>query len=214
MPRESAILLIMIGGPSRDRAAERREATRREIVDAAWDVARELGLADVTLNAIADRVGMRAPSLYTHFSSKHAIYDAMYEQAWVTYEAGMDDAENRLPSQPRAALKFVAVTFFDFATADLARHQLMNLRTIPGFEPSPAAHQPAVRVYERLRTFMTGIGVTDDGSVDLYTALIGGLIDQQWANDPGSDRWRKLLDRAVDMYANELGLPDAREEQR
>ena len=29
---------------------------------------------------------MRAPSLYTHFASKHAIYDAMFGQAWSEFE--------------------------------------------------------------------------------------------------------------------------------
>ena len=29
---------------------------------------------------------MRAPSLYTHFESKNAIYDAMFGQAWRDYE--------------------------------------------------------------------------------------------------------------------------------
>ena len=28
---------------------------------------------------------MRAPSLYTHFPSKHAIYDAMFADAWTQY---------------------------------------------------------------------------------------------------------------------------------
>ena len=46
-----------------------------------------------------------------------------------------------------------------------------------------------------------------DADVDLYTALIAGLVDQQWANDPGGARWARLLDRAIDMYADNLDLP-------
>ena len=48
-------------------------------------MAREQGLAQLTLREVAGRVGMRAPSLYTHFSSKHAIYDAMFADAWTQY---------------------------------------------------------------------------------------------------------------------------------
>ena len=76
----------MLGEPSRDRAAERREATRREIIDVAWEMAQEKGLAEFTLRDVAARVGMRAPSIYTHFESKHAIYDAMFGQGWTEYE--------------------------------------------------------------------------------------------------------------------------------
>ena len=41
--------------------------------------------------------------------------------------------------------------------------------------------------------------------LDLWTALVGGLATQQVSNDPGGDRWRRLVDRAVDMFvATEL----------
>src|SRR5215469_10679796 len=74
--------LTMVVLPNRDRKAERREATRREILDTAWEIARRDSLAAVTLREVAERIGMRSPSLYTHFDSKNAIYDAMFAQAW------------------------------------------------------------------------------------------------------------------------------------
>ncbi|TMK84168.1 MAG: helix-turn-helix transcriptional regulator, partial [Actinobacteria bacterium] len=64
----------------RDRRAERREATKAEILDAAWEVVRAEGLAALSLRDLAAKVGMRAPSLYSYFDSKHAIYDAMFLQ--------------------------------------------------------------------------------------------------------------------------------------
>jgi AcrR family transcriptional regulator len=59
----------MLGIPNCDRVAERRAATHREIIDAAWEVAREQGLAQLTLRDVAERVGMKAPSLYSHVDS-------------------------------------------------------------------------------------------------------------------------------------------------
>lgn len=41
----SAKVLIMLGTPIHDRQAERREATRAEIIAAAWAIAEEKGLA-------------------------------------------------------------------------------------------------------------------------------------------------------------------------
>ena len=87
-------------------------------------------------------MGIKAPSLYSHFASKHAIYDAMFGEAWTEFLEF--DRSVTLPDSPRAALRVMARTFFDFATADLARHQLMNLRIIPGFTPSEASYAPAV----------------------------------------------------------------------
>ena len=70
----------MLGEPMRNRRAERRDATRAEILDAAWAQVRADGLAALSLRDLARSVGMQAPSLYGYFESKHAIYDAMYAQ--------------------------------------------------------------------------------------------------------------------------------------
>jgi AcrR family transcriptional regulator len=169
-------------------------------------VAREHGLAALTLRQVAERVGMRTPSLYSHFDSKHAIYDAMFGEAWLEYGAVMTVMP--VPAAPRARLRLMGRTFFDFATADLARHQLMNDRVIPDFTPTAENYAPAVQVYARMQELLAGIGIRDAGDVDLFTALLSGLIHQQWANDPGGTRWAALVDRAMDMYADALGLPE------
>ncbi len=197
----------MLGTPSRDRVAERRSATRREILDAAWEVARDHGLAQITLRDVAQRVAMRAPSLYSHFDSKNAIYDAMFADACTECLAVMRATADKIPNDARAAIRLYSRTFFDFAVSDLARHQLMNQRTIPGFEPSPEAYAPAVEALDDLHAHLARYGVTRQEDVDLSIALVGGLIDLQLANDPGGDRYSRLLDRVVDMYADNLGLP-------
>lgn len=191
--------------PNRDRRAERREATRREILDAAWDIAHRDGIAAITLREIAERIGMRPPSLYSHFDSKTALYDAMYAQSW---QQAIDHLSSiTYPEHPRAALLAETQAFFDFATADLARNQLMNQRVIHDFEPSPAAYAVAVDAYARMRDFLRGIGVRRQADLDLWTALLSGHIDQQHANDPGGKRWRKQLPRIVDMFCDEVGIP-------
>jgi hypothetical protein len=74
----------------------------------------------------------------------------MFGRDWTQCLAGLD-ALGSMPRSPRAAVKTLARAFFDFAAADLARHQLMNQRTIPGFVPSAEAYAPAVEVLERAR---------------------------------------------------------------
>jgi AcrR family transcriptional regulator len=150
---------------------------------------------------------MRAPSLYTHFDSKHAIYDAMFGQAWSQSLALFESVEDQAPRDGREALRFAARTFFDFAVSDLPRHQLMNLRTIPGFEPSAEAYAPAVATLDLARELFARHGITAQEDLDLYTAVVGGLVDAQHANDPGGERWSRLLDRAVDMLADDFDLP-------
>lgn len=197
----------MIVSPKRDRKTERREATRREILEAAWDAAHESSLASLTLRDIAARVGMQQPSLYSHFVSKNAIYDAMFEQAWRTLLDQFRGAVDDLPTEPRARLSAIAERYFDFAVADLARHQLMDVSVIPGFHPSPQAYAPAMEAYGLMQEELRGLGITSGEDADLFTALIGGLVSQQLANDPGGQRWRRLIPRVMSMFADDLDLP-------
>ena len=197
----------MIVKPNRDRRTERHEAIRQEILDAAWDAAHESSIAGLTLRDIAARVGMQQPSLYSHFASKQAIYDAMFKQAWQAY---LDDARKAiggLPAEPRARLIAIAEHYFDFAVADLPRHQLMDVNIVPNFRPSREAYAPAVAVYGLMLDQLRGMGIARDEDADIYTALLGGLVNQQLANDPGGRRWRRLIPRVMNMYADDLGLP-------
>ena len=200
----------MLGNTNRDRKTERRSATRREIVDAAWTVAREKGLATVTLRDVADVVGMRPPSLYTHFGSKHAIYDAMFGDAWTQFAEYRKTVEDAEPATSRAAMRFYARVFFDFAVEFPARHQLMNLRTIPDFTPTPDAYAPSVAVMTDFVARMARHGVERQADIDLFTAIVGGMVDSQLANDPGGSRWSDLLDRAINMFADNVGITDER----
>ncbi len=158
----------------------------------------------MTLRDIADRVGMQPPSLYSHFASKSAIYDAMFAQAWDAYYDSALKVVDSLPHDQRGRLLFVAEHYFDFAVADLARHQLMDVRTVPDYTPSPAAYEASLRVYEMGRQQLSFLHQDDH---DVFTALIAGLIGQQLANDPGGRRWRRLLPRVINMLADDLHLP-------
>lgn len=199
----------MLAEPMRDRAAERRAATRQDILEAAWTLARERGLSDWTLRDVANRIGMRAPSLYSHFTSKLAIYDAMFGQAWSEYEEHVRAARvaEDPAGSPRQIVKSQSHLFFDFAVADLARYQLMNQRSVRGFTPSAESFAPSQRVVHMTLEMLAGMGVRDRGSAEIWFALLGGLVDQQLANDPGGHSRKELLDRAVDMWADSVGLP-------
>ena len=58
--------------------AKRREARVAGIVECAWELAREQGIAGISLHGLARAVGIRQPSRYEYFDSKHALYDAMF----------------------------------------------------------------------------------------------------------------------------------------
>lgn len=189
---------IRAASPATDRRAVRREATKVEILDAAWALVREQGLGALSLRDLAARVGMRAPSLYQYFPSKHAIYDAMFAQG--TRQALDAVGDPVATCDVRAVLRDNAHRMFEFTTSDPVRAQLLFQRPIPGFEPSPEAYAPAVEMHARVSALMAQLGITDPDAMDIWTALIAGLTDQQLANDPGGTRWARLVDRSVDMF--------------
>jgi AcrR family transcriptional regulator len=187
----------MIVSSNRDRRAERREATKAEILDAAWGLVRAEGLAALNLRDLAAKVGMRPPSLYSYFASKHAIYDAMFLQGNLElldrFEA-MPDYED-----PGEALRAGAGVFVQFGVEDPARAQLLFMRTIPGFEPSQATYEVALRVVELGKARIKRYGIPVE-FFDLWTALVSGLVWQQISNEPGGSRWTRWIDDIVEMF--------------
>ena len=192
----------MLDNSITDRSAARREATKAEILDAAWEIVRAEGLAALSLRDLARKVGMRAPSLYQYFDSKHAIYDAMFAQG----NRELLERYGRLGPSGDAVrdLRAGARLFVEFSAEDPARYQLLFQRTIPGFEPSPGSYAIAVEILELGRGRLAAAGFTDQQALDLYTGMVAGLAAQQTANEPGGTRWIRLVDEAVEMYVNHM----------
>jgi AcrR family transcriptional regulator len=188
----------VLGNPIRDRRAERREATRAEILAAAWDLVRAEGLAALSLRDLAACVGMQAPSLYSYFESKHAIYDAMFAQGAREFLEVQDRLA--LTGDPATDLKAGLRSFVGFCTSNPVRYQLLFQRTIPGFEPSPGSFAISVAGLAATRDRLAGMGFIDPEVLDLLTAIGTGITDQQISNDPDGDRWIRLIDEAMDMF--------------
>jgi AcrR family transcriptional regulator len=188
--------------PRTDRRAARRQATKDEIIEAAWALARTRGLAGFSLRDLAEAVEMRAPSLYQYFASKDAIYDAMFGHGMrqaLAYVCAPIETHDR-----KEALRENGRRVVEFSTSDPARAQLLFQRPIPGFEPSPESYAPAVEMSARVEALLAEHGISDPDAMDLWTAVMSGLINQQLANDPGGTRWTRLVDRTVDMFLAEV----------
>jgi AcrR family transcriptional regulator len=177
----------------------RRRSARAAIVDAAWSLVRDDGLAALSIRELAARAGITTPTVYAYFDSKHAIYDAMFQESNEELLRRMQVVRDTAGT-PNERFLLGARGFVEFALEDLSRCQLLFLRTLPGFEPSPEAYAPAVLVLELARERLAEIGITRPEMLDIWTALLSGIMQQQWANDPGGDRWKKLLDDVIAMY--------------
>ena len=186
----------------RDRRHVRHEATKHEILDAAWKMVRADGLNGLSLRALGRAVDMEPQSLYTYFASKHAVYDHLFADGNRQLLTRFERIE--VSDDPSQVLSALARFFVSFAAEDRARYELLFMRTIPDFEPSPESYAIAVEVFARGRSALAAVGFGDDADFDLWTALVAGLASQQLANDPDGSRYIRLIDDAVAMFTEHV----------
>jgi AcrR family transcriptional regulator len=123
-----------------------RSARAEEVVAVARRLLEDEGAATLTMRRRADRVGIRAPSLYKHFPDKAALEAAVIatglEDAAAAFEATVDAA-----ADPLTAL---AAAYRQFALDHPHLYRLMNTGPLPrehlppGLEDRTAA--PLLRV--------------------------------------------------------------------
>lgn len=192
----------MTPSPATDRRRERHEAKRSTIVDEAWKLARRDGLGAISLRDLAAQVDLRQPSLYAYFDSKLALYDAMFadgNRKLLAATAALPDRDD-----PIEALIELVEAIIRFSTEDPVRHELLFHRPVPGFEPSAESYAIAQEFYELASGRVVAAGANSPDDLDLFTAIVAGLSDQQVANDSGGQRWVRLSRRAMQMYLADI----------
>jgi AcrR family transcriptional regulator len=191
---------MMAAGPDRWKA--RHQAKRAEILVQAWLLAHRDGLAAISLRDLADSVGLRQPSLYVYFDSKLNLYDAMFADGYRQLLSFV--AKRRYVGDPRRALARFLGDLVQFSSDDIVRHQMLFQRTIPGFEPSAEAFALALEFYEIARQLLAVAGVTEQRSIDIFSAMANGLAHQQVANEPGGKRWVRLAGQVTEMFLTDI----------
>lgn len=193
--------------PTRDRRSRRRDARKASILAAAWNLARRDGLLGISLRDLADKVDLAQPSLYSYFASKNELYDEMFAEG--NRQLIVEVHGEPFSDDPTQALSELVRRCVQFATTDPIRYELLFLRPVPGFEPSAASYAIAEDFYRSSAEMISAAGVTDQADIDLLTAIISGLSNQQVANDPGGGRWVVLASRAVEMFLAGVTNPTA-----
>ena len=95
----------------------------REILEAALDLVERGGLEALTMRALADSLGMRAPSLYKHFPDKASLEAGLAAIGLEAFAERLEGAEASLPS--------VAREYRAFALARPELYRLLTARRLP-----------------------------------------------------------------------------------
>jgi AcrR family transcriptional regulator len=203
-----------------DRRQRRRQETMGEVLDHAAEIMAEQGVAGLSVGEVARRMGIRPPSLYGYFPSKHALYDALFARgAEMVLDHFRADAEAlSVPGQSLAdVLLQAAESFVGWSIEHPAYTQLLFWRPVPGFTPSAEAYAPAVELVKLSQGWFAGLQqhglIRADADIDHahrdWTILTAGVVSQQLANAPGeglaAGRFTAALPDLVAMFARHYG---------
>lgn len=194
---------------------ERRQQNHAQMIDDILLIAREMmqadGVAALSFNAIARRLGMKPPSLYTYFDSKHAIYDALFRMGFEKFGRKMEEETVR-GEGVRRFLHSTITAYMTFALDNPDLFQLMFQRPVPGFVPSDESlelsfgnlQQGRDAVRDELRRHNIEMQTPINENVDLIISLMHGLTELQLANSPdspvGEGRFGSLIDQSVQLF--------------
>jgi AcrR family transcriptional regulator len=123
-----------------------------DIVAAGRELLEAGGLDAVTMLAVAERVGVRAPSLYKRFADRGALIGAIGSAALADLTAALEPFV-RDPDPASGMLK-TASAFRTFAKANPHAYELLFMNLPPGSRPpaelNASAAAPLLEVTERL----------------------------------------------------------------
>jgi AcrR family transcriptional regulator len=195
------------------RKQRNREATIQSILDAARAIMREEGVAALSMQELARRMDMRAPSLYNYFSGKMDLYDALFRlgfQLWDEYITRMSDGSASFQDEVHK----VITSYMSFALDNPELYQLCFERPVPGFIPSPESLELSFgilnRASQRVEHYRDEIDtdLTTEQIVNIVIAISHGLTSLHLANEPhlpiGQGRFGSLIPVALDMIQKSI----------
>jgi AcrR family transcriptional regulator len=118
----------------------------REIVAAARRLLEEEGWEALSMRRLADRLGIRAPSIYKHLPDKQALESALVSDGFEEQAAAFEQAAAAAGDEPLAA---IATAYRTFAADHPHLYRLMTERPLQRDRLAPGVEDRAARtVYD------------------------------------------------------------------
>lgn len=175
----------------------KQEDTKHKIIENALELFALRGYDAVSVGDIAKSVGIKAPSLYNHFPSKQAIFDAIVEDTARQYEADTGKINIHVQNAAQDISVFTGITedvlfeklrqIFEYSLHNKTVSRFRRMMTIEQFRSPELAELYSERYVERLIAYHSGIfraliatGEIADGDTEalamMYVAPVLALI--------------------------------------
>ena len=145
----------------------KQEDTKQKILDKALELFSANGYDSVSVGEIAAAVGIKAPSLYNHFPSKRAIFDAIVESTAAQYEADTGKIDIHVQNASQDIPVFTQITadtlfekvrqIFEYSLHNELISQFRRMMTIEHFRSPELAALYSKRYVDRILAYHAGI---------------------------------------------------------
>ena len=145
----------------------KQEDTKQKILDKALELFAAQGYDAVSVGQIAEAVGIKAPSLYNHFPSKQAIFDALVASTAARYEADTDRIDIHVQNAQQDIPVFTEISaeglfekvrqIFEYSLHDPVISRFRRMMTIEQFRSPELAALYSRRYVERILNYHAGI---------------------------------------------------------
>lgn len=188
-----------------------RGNTRKEILEASLELFSVQGFEATSISQIADAVGIRKASLYSHFESKQAILDALLKEVLEQYaarsvfaRADWEKDADALPATPDAAVQMI-LGQLRYILHDPTISRARKMLVIEQFRNPELAKLQTAQNYTDVLQYFTGLiqclirrGVLAEDDPQIMAAQLCLPISA----------WINLCDREPEREAELMALAD------
>lgn len=145
----------------------KQEDTKQRILNRALELFAAKGYDSVSVGEIAGAVGIKAPSLYNHFSGKQAIFDAIVESTAAQYEADTGKIDIHVENAARDVPVFAEITaeglfekvrqIFEYSLHNQCIRRFRRMMTMEQFRSPELAALYSERYVDRVLAYHAGI---------------------------------------------------------
>ncbi len=145
----------------------KQEDTKQRILNKALELFAAKGYDSVSVGEIAGAVGIKAPSLYNHFSGKQAIFDAIVESTAAQYEADTGKIDIHVENAARDVPVFAEITaeglfekvrqIFEYSLHNQCIRRFRRMMTMEQFRSPELAALYSERYVDRVLAYHAGV---------------------------------------------------------
>ena len=191
----------------------KQEDTKQKIMAKALELFSANGYDAVSVGEIARAVGIKAPSLYNHFSSKQAIFDAIVAETAAQYERDTDRIDIHVQNATQDIPVFTAITedalaakvrqLFSYSLHDETISRFRRMMTIEQFRSPQLAELYSRRYVDRVvayhaaifRSLIAAGQIRDEGADAMAMMYVAPVITLLGVCDRQPEREEECLDK-------------------